>query len=141
MTARPPCMQRLATMKPLATNRSAQAVAESVRTQLGTDAVVLIFPGSPVCAVVIATDTAAASALAANATAVSQSADDAGIVPQGVGRLAYSVAEAAEALGVSRDAIYDELRAGRLASIKLGRRRIITRQHIDDFLASAGARS
>jgi len=126
-------------MRPSATSRSALAVAESGRTQLGTDAVVLILPGSPACAVVIATDTALASALAANTTEASQSADDARNVGQGDGRLAYSVAEAAEALGVSRDTIYDELRAGRLASIKLGRRRIITRQHIDDFLASVSA--
>jgi excisionase family DNA binding protein len=109
-------------MRPSAISRSADAVAESLRTQLGTDAVVLILHGSP-----------------ANTTEASQSADDARNVGQGDGRLAFSVAEAAEALGVSRDTIYDELRAGRLASIKLGRRRIITRQHIDDFLASASA--
>jgi excisionase family DNA binding protein len=88
--------------------------------------------------VVIAADTTLASTLA-NATAASQPADDGGVVGQGAGPIAYSVAEAAEALGVSRDTIYDELRTGRLASIKLGRRRIITRQHIDDFLARAGA--
>jgi excisionase family DNA binding protein len=133
-------MQRFTIMRPLTTSRSAQAIAESVRKQLGTDAVVLILPGSPACAVVIATDTALASALAANATAAAQPADNEGVVGQGDGRLAYSVAEAAAALGVSRATVYDELRAGRLASIKLGRRRIITRQHIDDFLASAGAR-
>ncbi len=51
-----------------------------------------------------------------------------------VDRLAYSVAEAAEATGLSRDLLYDEMRAGRLAYLKVGRRRIITRQHLHAFL-------
>jgi excisionase family DNA binding protein len=55
--------------------------------------------------------------------------------PQQSERLAYSVEEAANVLGVSRDVIYDQLRTGRLKSLKVGRRRIIGRQHIDDFLA------
>lgn len=49
-------------------------------------------------------------------------------------KLAYSVAEAARALGLSRELIYDQLRTGRLGSLKVGMRRIITRQHIDKFL-------
>jgi excisionase family DNA binding protein len=52
-----------------------------------------------------------------------------------VGRLAYSVKEAAEATGLSRDLLYDEMRAGRLAYLKIGRRRIITRQKLQAFLA------
>jgi excisionase family DNA binding protein len=54
-------------------------------------------------------------------------------------RLAYSVEEAAEALGISRDLIYDLMRAGKLGFLKVGRRRIITRQHLDSFLAQDAA--
>jgi len=50
-------------------------------------------------------------------------------------RLAYSVDEAALVTGLSRDLLYDEMRAGRLAYLKVGRRRIITRQHLEAFLA------
>ncbi len=48
--------------------------------------------------------------------------------------LAYTVEEAAAATRLSRDLLYDEMRAGRLAYLKVGRRRIITRQHLDAFL-------
>ena len=54
-------------------------------------------------------------------------------------RLAYSVDEAAQITGLSRDLLYDEMRAGRLAYLKIGRRRIITRQHLQDFLTSGAA--
>ena len=49
-------------------------------------------------------------------------------------RLAYSVDEAAAITGLSRDLLYDQMRIGRLAYIKVGRRRIITRQHLEAFL-------
>jgi excisionase family DNA binding protein len=52
-------------------------------------------------------------------------------------RLAYSVEEAAQVTGLSRDLLYDEMRGGRLAYLKVGRRRIITRQHLEAFLAQA----
>jgi excisionase family DNA binding protein len=52
-----------------------------------------------------------------------------------IGRLAYSVKEAAEATGLSRDLLYDEMRAGRLDYLKIGRRRIISRQQLQAFLA------
>jgi excisionase family DNA binding protein len=48
--------------------------------------------------------------------------------------LAYTVDEVAEATRLSRDLLYDEMRAGRLAYLKVGRRRIITRQHLEAFL-------
>jgi len=51
-------------------------------------------------------------------------------------RLAYSVAEAAFITGLSRDLLYDQMRTGNLAYLKVGRRRIITRQQIEAFLAS-----
>ena len=36
-----------------------------------------------------------------------------------------SIEEAGQVLGISRTLVYDELRAGRLASVKVGRRRLI----------------
>ena len=48
--------------------------------------------------------------------------------------LAYTVDEAAQATRLSRDLVYDEMRVGRLAFLKVSRRRIITRQHLDAFL-------
>jgi excisionase family DNA binding protein len=52
-------------------------------------------------------------------------------------RLAYSVDEAAQITGLSRDLLYDQMRTGRLAYLKIGRRRIITRQHLEAFLTEA----
>ena len=49
-------------------------------------------------------------------------------------RVAYSVDEAAAITGLSRDLLYDQMRTGKLAYLKIGRRRIITRQHLDAFL-------
>jgi excisionase family DNA binding protein len=49
-------------------------------------------------------------------------------------RLAYSIDEAAAITGLSRDLLYDQMRTGKLAYLKLGRRRIITRQHLQAFL-------
>ena len=49
-------------------------------------------------------------------------------------RLAYSVNEAARLTGLSRDLLYDEMRRGNLDYIKVGRRRLITRQHLERFL-------
>ncbi|MGH2843719.1 MAG: helix-turn-helix domain-containing protein, partial [Solirubrobacteraceae bacterium] len=53
------------------------------------------------------------------------------ISPGPAERLAYSVDEVAQITGLSRDLLYDQLRAGRLGYITVGRRRIITRQHLD----------
>ena len=53
------------------------------------------------------------------------------------GRLAYSVGEAARLTGLSRDLLYDEMRRGNLTYIKVGRRRLITRQHLNQFLGIA----
>ena len=52
-------------------------------------------------------------------------------------RLAYSVDEAARLTGLSRDLLYDEIRRGNLASLKVGRRRLITHQHLQQFLGIA----
>lgn len=50
-------------------------------------------------------------------------------------RLAYSVDEAARLTGLSRDLLYDQMRQGNLDYLKVGRRRLITRQHLEQFLA------
>ena len=54
-------------------------------------------------------------------------------------RLAYSVDEAARLTGLSRDLLYDEMRRGNLAYVKVGRRRLITRHHLQQFLADASS--
>jgi excisionase family DNA binding protein len=50
-------------------------------------------------------------------------------------RLAYSPDEAAELLGVSRELVHDLLRTGQLGSVKAGRRRLISKHHLEEFLA------
>ena len=50
------------------------------------------------------------------------------------GRLAYSVDKVDCLTGLSRDLLYDQMRAGRLAYLKIGRRRVVTRQHLEAFL-------
>ena len=54
-------------------------------------------------------------------------------------RLAYSVDEVAQITGLSRDLLYDQMRAGELDHIKVGRRRIVTRQHLEAFLTHGAA--
>lgn len=49
-------------------------------------------------------------------------------------RLAYSIEEAARLTGLSRDLLYDQMRRGNLAYLKIGRRRLITRHHLQQFL-------
>ncbi len=53
------------------------------------------------------------------------------------GWLACSVDEAARLIGLSRDLLYDQMRRGNLAYVKVGRRRLITRQHLQQFLGIA----
>lgn len=55
----------------------------------------------------------------------------------GAERLAYSVDEAARLTGLSRDLLYDEMRRGNLSYVKVGRRRVITRQNLQQFLGMA----
>ncbi len=124
-------MQPFSAMKPSTPHSPAHLIAESIRTQLGTDALVLITPGSPRYAIVVAQ---AADMSAQAATDPEPDREPAGNDQRGE-RLAYSVDEAASALGLSRDLIYDQLRSVRLESLKVGRRRIITREQIDKFLA------
>jgi excisionase family DNA binding protein len=52
-------------------------------------------------------------------------------------RLAYSIDEAARLTGLSRDLLYDQMRRGNLTYVKVGRRRLITRHHLQQFLGDA----
>lgn len=45
-------------------------------------------------------------------------------------RIAYPVAEAAEAIGMSRDVLYRHIRAGELPAFKLGSRMLVLRRDI-----------
>ena len=52
-------------------------------------------------------------------------------------RLAYSVDEAARLTGLFRNLLYDEMRRGDLTYVKVGRHRLITRHHLQQFLGDA----
>jgi excisionase family DNA binding protein len=54
-------------------------------------------------------------------------------------QFAYSPRQAAERLGVSRSLIYDEMRAGRLRALKVGRRTVILATDIEAYLAGLPA--
>jgi excisionase family DNA binding protein len=49
---------------------------------------------------------------------------------------AYTVEQVAEILNIGRDKVYFLLRTGQLHSIKIGKLRRITDQHLADFVAS-----
>ena len=51
-----------------------------------------------------------------------------------VPRLALSPKEAAEAIGVGRTMVYDLLASGRLRSLRVGRRRIVTLEALQAFI-------
>jgi excisionase family DNA binding protein len=41
--------------------------------------------------------------------------------------------------GLSRDLLYDQMRSGKLAYLKVGRRRVITRTELQTFLSKAAS--
>jgi excisionase family DNA binding protein len=49
---------------------------------------------------------------------------------------AYTVEQVAKMLNISRDKVYYLLRTRQLRSIKIGKSRRITEQHVADFIAS-----
>ncbi len=49
-------------------------------------------------------------------------------------KLAYTVAEAAELLSISRSLLYELIHAGRIESVKFGRSRRITQEQMHRFL-------
>lgn len=48
------------------------------------------------------------------------------------------VTEAAARLGVSKVHLYDEIRAGRFAVIRIGRRVLISKSYLDNLLSRGG---
>jgi excisionase family DNA binding protein len=54
-------------------------------------------------------------------------------------RLTYSVDEAASALGVNPRTVYEAIARGELPHTRVGRRIVIGRKALDDFLASGGS--
>lgn len=58
---------------------------------------------------------------------------------QPVPKLAYSIAEASEATGIGRTAIYEEISAGRLKARKRGSATLILAEDLQAFLAGLPA--
>lgn len=56
--------------------------------------------------------------------------------PSPIPKAVYSVTEAMEALGLSRQTIYNELNAKRLRSFNQGRRRLIPADGIPEWVAN-----
>ena len=54
---------------------------------------------------------------------------------QSPSKVLYRVTEAMAALSMSRSAIYEEIRSGRLRSVKRGRSRLISASAIADYVA------
>ena len=55
--------------------------------------------------------------------------------PRAKGKTAYSVAEAAELLGVSRSIAYTAIQRGDLPSLRIGRRILVPRDALEQMLA------
>ena len=55
---------------------------------------------------------------------------------ESVSPVAYAVPEAARALSVSRDTIYQLIRSGRLRTIKVGRRRLVPAMSLDEYVVA-----
>jgi excisionase family DNA binding protein len=53
---------------------------------------------------------------------------------QSPGKVLYKVAEAMAVLSMSRSVIYEEIRSGRLRSVKRGRSRLISASAISDYV-------
>ncbi|WP_433626057.1 excisionase family DNA-binding protein [Nocardia sp. CA-120079] len=49
----------------------------------------------------------------------------------------HTIPSACEQLGIGRSYLFELIRDGRLRSVKLGRRRLISEEAIRDFIASA----
>lgn len=49
-------------------------------------------------------------------------------------RRLHRVEAAAEALGVKRSTAYEEIRLGRLRTVRVGRRRLVPTEYIDEYV-------
>ncbi|MEU7157351.1 helix-turn-helix domain-containing protein [Streptomyces chrestomyceticus] len=49
-------------------------------------------------------------------------------------RVLYRPEEAATALGIGRSLVYEEIRLGRLRTVRIGRRRLIPREYIAQYV-------
>ncbi|MBB0244357.1 helix-turn-helix domain-containing protein [Streptomyces alkaliphilus] len=49
-------------------------------------------------------------------------------------RLLYRPEEAAAALGISRSLIYEEIRLGRLKTVRIGRRRLVPPEYVTQYI-------
>ncbi len=54
----------------------------------------------------------------------------------GIEKLVYDVKEAAEMLSISRTMIFQLINEGRLGSLKVGHRRLVPRQDLEEFVSS-----
>ena len=54
-------------------------------------------------------------------------------------RNAYPLTEAAEKLGIGRTLLYDEIKAGRLHPVRIGRRTLLTQAELDRYLLARQA--
>jgi excisionase family DNA binding protein len=54
-----------------------------------------------------------------------------------VPRHAYSIAEAARSISLSRRALYQLIEAGALRTVKLGRRRLVPREELERICSAA----
>lgn len=55
-------------------------------------------------------------------------------------KLAYGIPEAANALGLSKDYVWKLVASGKIRSIKVGKRRLIAGEALEDFLQKRGAK-
>jgi excisionase family DNA binding protein len=51
-----------------------------------------------------------------------------------VERLLYPLVEAAELLGIGRTLLYEELASGNIEAVSVGRRRLIPRQALEEYV-------
>jgi excisionase family DNA binding protein len=86
-------------------------------------------------------ETAIRAATEALATAILAAVRAEAAVSEGAPDRLLSIDDAAAALSIGRSALYDELAAGRLRSVKVGRRRLIPAGAIGQYIEQASARA
>ncbi|WAP56948.1 helix-turn-helix domain-containing protein [Streptomyces sp. S465] len=51
-----------------------------------------------------------------------------------VGQMLYRLEEAAVVLGVGRSTVYEEVRLGRLQTVRIGRRRLVPLEYLTEYV-------